>query len=54
MGLEAARGRLSSVAYAHHERLSGLDASFLGLEDANCHMHIGAVAVFEGGASRVR
>jgi hypothetical protein len=29
--------------------LSALDASFLGLEDVNCHMHIGAVAVFEGG-----
>jgi diacylglycerol O-acyltransferase len=35
------------MAYAYAERLSALDASFLDLEDANAHMHIGAVAVFE-------
>jgi WS/DGAT/MGAT family acyltransferase len=33
--------------YAHAERLSALDASFLALEDASAHMHIGAVALFE-------
>ena len=35
------------MAYAHCERLSALDASFLALEDASCHMHIGAVATFD-------
>jgi diacylglycerol O-acyltransferase / wax synthase len=35
------------VAYTHHERLSAVDSSFLALEDANAHMHIGAVAEFE-------
>jgi diacylglycerol O-acyltransferase len=37
------------VAYAHYERLSALDASFLELEDANAHMHDGSVALFELG-----
>lgn len=36
------------MAYTHYERLSALDASFLHLEDENCHMHIGAVALFTG------
>lgn len=35
------------MAYAHYERPSALDASFLALEDASCRMHIGAVAVFD-------
>jgi WS/DGAT/MGAT family acyltransferase len=38
---------------AHHERLSALDATFLGVEDRCSHMHIGSVGVFEacpGGA----
>ena len=30
------------------ERLSPQDASFLHLEDAVSHMHIGSVAIFEG------
>jgi diacylglycerol O-acyltransferase len=34
------------MSYTHYERLSALDASFLHLEDENCHMHIGAVALF--------
>jgi WS/DGAT/MGAT family acyltransferase len=34
-------------SYTHAERLSALDASFLELEDANAHMHIGSVALFE-------
>jgi WS/DGAT/MGAT family acyltransferase len=35
------------MSYPHAERLSALDSSFLGLEDPACHMHIGAVALFE-------
>ena len=34
---------------AHHERLSSLDATFLGVEDRCSHMHIGSVGVFEAG-----
>ena len=30
------------------DRMSPLDASFLHIEDAVSHMHIGSVAVFEG------
>jgi WS/DGAT/MGAT family acyltransferase len=37
------------MAYTHFERLSALDASFLDLENGSSHMHIGAVAIFEGG-----
>ena len=32
------------------ERLSGLDSMFLYIEDRTAHMHVGAVAVFEGKA----
>jgi diacylglycerol O-acyltransferase len=35
------------MAYAYHERLSALDASFLSMEDGRAHMHIGSVAIFE-------
>jgi diacylglycerol O-acyltransferase / wax synthase len=31
-----------------HERLTGLDAMFLQLEDRTAHMHVGAVFVYEG------
>jgi diacylglycerol O-acyltransferase len=31
-----------------YERLSGLDAMFLHLEDRSAHMHVGAVFVYEG------
>ena len=34
---------------AHYERLSALDATFLGVEDRCSHMHIGSVGVFEAG-----
>jgi WS/DGAT/MGAT family acyltransferase len=34
----------------HFERLSALDASFLGIEDAHCHMHVGGVFLFGGGS----
>ena len=32
------------------DRLSGLDASFLALEDAGAHMHVGSCLLFEGEA----
>jgi WS/DGAT/MGAT family acyltransferase len=32
------------------DRLSGLDASFLALEDAGAHMHVGSCMLFEGEA----
>lgn len=35
------------MGYTHFERLSALDASFLALEDAATHMHIGAVGIFD-------
>ncbi len=35
-----------------HERLSALDASFLGIESDVAHMHVGALAVFDGGPLR--
>src|SRR5256885_14065974 len=31
-----------------YERLNALDALFLDLEDRTAHMHVGAVALFEG------
>jgi WS/DGAT/MGAT family acyltransferase len=34
---------------AHYDRLSGLDASFLEIEDKNTHMHVAAVLVFDKG-----
>ncbi len=34
---------------SHHERLSALDASFLGLEEANARWHEGAVMLFDRG-----
>jgi hypothetical protein len=32
------------------DRLSGLDASFLALEEGGAHMHVGSVLLFEGKA----
>ncbi|HEX6390168.1 MAG TPA: wax ester/triacylglycerol synthase domain-containing protein, partial [Solirubrobacteraceae bacterium] len=32
------------------DRLTGLDASFLALEKAGAHMHVGSVLVFDGEA----
>jgi WS/DGAT/MGAT family acyltransferase len=37
------------MAYAHAERLSALDSTFLRLESPSVHMHVGSVAIFEGG-----
>jgi WS/DGAT/MGAT family acyltransferase len=39
-----------SSAVRNPDRLSGLDASFLSLEEGRAHMHVGAVIVFEGEA----
>ena len=35
------------MAYTHYDRLTALDATFLGFEDANVHMHVAAIALFE-------
>jgi diacylglycerol O-acyltransferase / wax synthase len=35
------------MAYSHYERLTALDATFLNVEDANAHMHVGAVTLFD-------
>ena len=32
---------------AQYERLGALDASFLGIEDESCHMHVGGVLIFD-------
>ncbi len=37
------------MAYAHYERLSGVDSMFLRIEEPNVDMHVGAVALFENG-----
>ncbi len=37
------------MAYAHSDRLTALDRSFLDLETANVHMHVGTVGIFEPG-----
>lgn len=37
------------MAASHYERLTALDASFLAIEDENCPMHVGAVAIFDSG-----
>ncbi len=34
---------------SYYERLSALDASFIGLEDSRCHMHVGGVFIFDAG-----
>ena len=40
------------VPYSHYDRLTALDATFLEIEDENTHMHVGAIAIFEGGELR--
>jgi len=40
------------MTYSHYDRLTALDASFLGIEDPNCHMHVGSVGIFDAGPLR--
>ncbi len=35
--------------YSHCERLSALDATFLEVEDANAHMHVAGIGLFDAG-----
>jgi diacylglycerol O-acyltransferase len=42
------------MGQAHGDRLSPVDAGFLAQEGPNAHMHIGAVALFEGPAPAYR
>jgi len=44
------RYTLGRMAQQHLDRLTAVDASFLHQEDANSHMHIGGVTIFEGPA----
>ncbi len=37
---------------AFYERLSAQDASFIGLEDSRCHMHVGGVMLFDAAPVR--
>ncbi len=37
------------MVHRRYERLSGLDASMLALEDHDAHMHIGGVTIFDAG-----
>lgn len=37
------------MSYTHFERLSGVDAAFLAVEDECAHMHIGSVCIFDAG-----
>ncbi len=38
---------------AYYDRLSALDASFLGIEDESCHMHVGGVLIFDAAPLRL-
>jgi WS/DGAT/MGAT family acyltransferase len=37
---------------ADYERLSAMDTSFLSIEDESCHMHVGAVMIFDAAPLR--
>lgn len=40
------------MSYAYSERLTALDATFLAVETANVHMHVGTVQIFDGNPLR--
>ena len=40
--------------YAHFERLSAMDLSFLAMEDGRAHMHIGSVSIYDAEPLRGR
>jgi WS/DGAT/MGAT family acyltransferase len=40
------------LAYTYYDRLSAMDAMFLEIEDAQTHMHMGAVGIYEVGPLR--
>src|SRR5205814_6132564 len=42
----------AEVKMAYYERMSAMDASFLGIEDGNCHMHVGGVMIFDAAPLR--
>src|SRR4051812_33407030 len=35
------------MSYAHYDRLSALDSSFLAIESPSSHMHVGSVGLFD-------
>ena len=37
------------MKYSHYERLSAIDTTFVDLEDASTHMHVGGVSLFDAG-----
>ena len=37
------------MGYAHYDRLTALDASFLEMETPAVHMHVGSVGIFQSG-----
>ena len=41
------------MVYAHFERLSAMDLSFLAMEDGRAHMHIGSVSIYDAEPLRV-
>ena len=53
--VRAAAGAPATIgAMANPDRLTGLDASFLALEDGGAHMHVGSVLLFDGERARLR
>src|SRR5262249_15407140 len=52
LGTLLGRGKGVIVA-GHYERLSALDASFLQIEDASSHMHVGVALLFDAAPLRV-
>ena len=46
--------RRQSARWPNPDRLTGLDASFLALEDAGAHMHVGSVPAVRGRGARLR